>query len=106
MRLSNQIVERLWPIFSGENLVTHVLNLNGNAHWRKLLEMQTNVHDRAALDKAVSPRIKRPRQFPGGALCQTARIIGSLSCSKRRDSKLRHHSSPLRSMRSRSRLSA
>jgi len=24
--------------------------------------------------KAVSPRAKRPRQFPGGALCQTARI--------------------------------
>jgi len=28
MRLPDQIVESLWPIFSGENLVTHALNLN------------------------------------------------------------------------------
>ena len=27
MCLPNQVVERLWPIFSGENLVTHALNL-------------------------------------------------------------------------------
>ena len=27
MRLPDQIVERLGPIFSGENLVTHTLNL-------------------------------------------------------------------------------
>jgi hypothetical protein len=29
MRLTDQIVERLRPIFSGENLVAHALNLNG-----------------------------------------------------------------------------
>ncbi len=28
MRLSNQIVESLWPVFSGEDLVAHALNLN------------------------------------------------------------------------------
>src|SRR5262249_10376805 len=74
VRLSNQIVERLWPIFSGENLVTHVFNLTGNGHRRKFLEMQTNVQNMAALDEAVQPITKRPRQFPSGALYQTARI--------------------------------
>jgi hypothetical protein len=39
--LANQIVKCLRPILSGENFVTHLVNLNGNAHWRKLLAMQT-----------------------------------------------------------------
>jgi hypothetical protein len=29
VRLAHQVVESLGPIFSGENLVTHALNLNG-----------------------------------------------------------------------------
>jgi hypothetical protein len=39
MRLTDQIVERLRPIFSGENLVTHALNLNGKVDSRKLSEL-------------------------------------------------------------------
>ena len=39
MRLADQIVERLRPIFSGENLVTHELNLNGKVDSRKLSEL-------------------------------------------------------------------
>jgi hypothetical protein len=33
--LSHQIVERLWPIFSGENLVTHKISLNALLRARK-----------------------------------------------------------------------
>ena len=39
MCLADQIVERLRPIFSGENLVTHVLNLNMKVDSRKLSEL-------------------------------------------------------------------
>jgi len=39
MRLTDQIIERLWPIFSGEYLVTHALNLNGKVHSRKPSEL-------------------------------------------------------------------
>ena len=30
--LPYQIIEDLWPVFSGENLITHALNLNAPAH--------------------------------------------------------------------------
>src|SRR4030095_3286559 len=36
---------------------------------------------------------KRPRRCASGTLCQTARIIGSLSCSTRRDSRCRQRNS-------------
>ena len=39
MRLADQIVERLWPIFPSENLVTHAPNLNGKVDSRKLSEL-------------------------------------------------------------------
>src|SRR5262245_23222532 len=91
--LADQIVERLRSILSGENLVTHAVNLTGNAYPRKLLAMQTNVSIQSAFGTPVSWQTKRPCWFPRGALCQNARIIGSLSCSRRRDSRRRPHSS-------------
>ena len=39
VRLADQIIECLRPIFSGENLVTHAVNLNGKVDSRKLSEL-------------------------------------------------------------------
>jgi hypothetical protein len=32
MRLPDKIVKSLWPIFSGEDLVAHAINLDASTH--------------------------------------------------------------------------
>jgi hypothetical protein len=76
--LADQIVKRLRPILSGENLVIHALNLNGNAERRKLLAMQLNSPDRACVRKSgVAPNKEAPPVSRRGPLsnCPNYRVI-------------------------------
>ena len=75
--LADQIVKRLRPILSGENLVTHALNLNGNAHRRKLLTMQTERFRwgmRSA--KRCRPKQRGPASFPAGPFVKMPELSG------------------------------
>jgi hypothetical protein len=51
VRLPHQIVEGLGTIFSGENLVTHAINLNASAasRKRKIELLTTNGHELARI---------------------------------------------------------
>jgi hypothetical protein len=76
--LADQIIKRLGPILSGENLVTHALNLNGNAHRRKLLAMQTERSDRVCVRQSgVASSKEAPPVSRRGPLsnCPNYRVI-------------------------------
>ena len=76
--LADQIVKSLRPILSGENLVAHALNLNGNAQRRKLLTMQTERSQSGVrLVNRHRPKQRGPAGFPAGPLsnCPNYRVI-------------------------------
>ena len=104
-----QVAEALEKLPAAERYTAIVIELGaeclgthtGESFWRCKLNASES-----APRSAKRCRPEQPRQFPGGALCQTARIIGSLSCSKRRGSRRRHRSSLRHWTRSSSRSSA
>lgn len=130
--LTDQVVECLWPIFSGEYFVTHLVKsrtflknvILGEAKLQRSGRNQrrrVSMSDRFPIRLRENPiclkawphasqfpciaqsatdgfaygnmrpslRKRDPRQIPGGGPLSTARIIGSLSCSKRQGSRCR-----------------
>jgi hypothetical protein len=75
--LADQIVKRLRSILSGENLVAHAVNLNGNAYPRKLLAMQTERFGASVrLAQRRYEQKRGPASFPGGALVKLPELSG------------------------------
>ena len=75
--LADQIVKRLRSILSGENLVAHAVNLNGNAYPRKLLAMQTErFRSSVRLAQRRYEQKRGPASLPGGALVELPELPG------------------------------
>ena len=78
MRLTDQIIEGLGPVFACENLITHCRNLNGSASLCHAKTLKRYIVTKGLLNSAMLLSIRRsalnafkkrePRRFPGGVL--------------------------------------